>query len=350
MKVWISLCLVWLMVRVVSAGELAQQEHGPYDFSKIQQALNKIQLVSISDDQREHQRVFGLLKTFSSLEELMRGSLTLSWGSPLGRLGWSLPPTQISLGPKDESVFKALAIRYLYPEVRLVEALSEGLMQRVQKHGFVISRQQRVVAQNECLIQSDYTLDCVLNLSLKPVAAQLSEMVSQELGSTLPPQQLATELKSLIEQGGAQSALYVDAFVTSQSQQFLKSISTHELMMACLDGSESFFAWQIIGKRFCGTLFDERVFSNRESSVNKITIDPEVAQVVKDDLFNPFSELQILMVSLSEEVLNRGVLCRTASCKQRKVFGRLQEWTYKGRFTTKQKRDLAKAITKNWLE
>ena len=54
MKVWISLCLIWLAVRAVSAQEPISREHGPYDFSRIDLALEYVERVSTNNDEEQH--------------------------------------------------------------------------------------------------------------------------------------------------------------------------------------------------------------------------------------------------------------------------------------------------------
>lgn len=345
MKVWISLCLVWLMVRVVSAGEPMRQEAGPYDFTRIDLALKTIPVISITDESEEHDRVFALLDKFSSLEELMRGSLALIWNSSLGDLGWSLPRPEITLSTKDRFVFNAIATRYLYPEVRLVEALSGLVSDRVERNGFLISRSEREAAQEQCQQQKDYTIKCVLKISVKAVAEEFSADLNKDYGSSLPAIKLERKLRQLIARGGSQSALYRDAFVADTTRNLVKLNRPFDLMMSCFDNVKGFFNWQIVGKRLCGPVIEEKY-----QSASDLVVDPEVAQVIINDIFNPFSRFQIYMVSLSEEVLNRGVFCRTQSCKERKLHERLDEWSYAGSFSKEQKRQLAKTMASKWLE
>ena len=344
MKVWISLCLIWLAVRVVSAQEPISREHGPYDFSRIDLALEYVERVSTNNDEEEHVKVLSLIDKFSSLEELMRGSLIISF-RPQGALKWSLPAPEVNLSNKDRLVFQALATRYLYPEVRLVEALSVAIDNRVQEIGFLIGRQERKAAQKLCLEQKTMTEDCVLTEALKDVAKELSETVANEHDSQLPAEQLAQALKQLIEKSQSQSAFYREAFYGDTAKLFFDRVSAKSLVKVCLDYPQNFFAWELIGKKRCGKAIE----SHLKKGV-PFKVDAAVGELIVKELSNPFSEFQMMMVSLSEEVLNRGVFCYKSSCVERKLIERLNEWSFGSRFNGLEKTQMAVTLSKYWLE
>ena len=334
------------MVRVVSAQGATLEQHRPYDFAKIDRALKALTHIETENDHREHQKVLQLLDKFSSLEELMRGSLTVKF-SPLRNLGWSLPAPEVNLEGKDKLVFEAIATRYLYPEVRLVEAISEAINDKVNNYGFVVSKSQRKAAQEICRSQKDLTESCLLKHAIELVSKDISEQVALDYQSEIPAPMLSEALLHLIDKGGATSVYYRDAFYGEVSSDFLKTKSTFSLIEVCLTVGESFFAWELVGEKHCSKALEK--YLSDEAQVG-VKLDSQVQAKVIKEFFNPFSEFQILMVSLSEDILNRGVLCYSQSCKRRKVLERLSEWSYANRFSNSQKRRLATLISKNWLE
>lgn len=359
MKVWISICLMWLMVRVVSARPLGPESGniiwsdetpshavqklsvtiGDVEFSAIGHALKDLEFQAPRRNEAEQDRIQEIIAIHDSLEHLIARPM-LSQGNSLGL---SVPRPNFEFNSLEKRLYEVLAVRYLYPEVRLIHALSQILAQKLGRDGFLIGREERLELQKDCFAQNQFSEECLYENGFKPLILNAVESVNNEHEASLKPEGIYQQVLGLLEKGGQQSVVYWDAFAADAAGVYAEKQSIGDLLVSCVSYPRRFFAWQLVGPGRCDEAIKERLA--KEGVKSKVLVSE-----ILNRIMNPFSELQMALVSLSEEILNRGVLCFSDACVERKIDERISQWSYASELSASEKKALVKALAMWWLE
>lgn len=311
-------------------------------FSLVKEALRTVEFRAPQRDEREEKKVIKMMATHDSLEHFMTRPL-LSQGSLLG-LTIPMPFSHVKMSPLEKRLYEVLAVRYLYPEVRFIHALSQRMANKMASDGFLISRQRRVSAQEVCFEAKNYTEKCLYENALRPVIKEIVEEVNREYEGDLSSGAIYEQTLALIEKGGASSVVYWEAYSIEAAESYEMSKSLGELLISCVNYPRRFFSWQLIGIGRCDrAIKDELVQSGVRSEV-------VIDTIVKNVVMNSFSPLQKALVSLSEDILNRGVFCFSDDCIERKVLSRVNEWSFASELSSEERKRLSKAIATWWVE
>ncbi len=354
---------MWLMVRVVLARPLGPEAGNvmfsdgalstmsakiqsladeAIHFSEVQGALAKLEYRPTRGDENEQKRFIELMARHDSLEHFITRPM-LSRGNLLGLSVPSPRTFKREFNSLEERLYEVLAIRYLYPEVRLIHGLSQRLANKLGRDSYILNRSQRLSAQKSCFSQDNYSEKCLYENGLKPVILAAVAAMNEEHDAKISGKAVYEEVLALIEKGGDESVVYKSAFVTDAANDYIEKVRLPETLMTCVNYPRSFFTWQLVSAGRCDVALEE------ELEQKGIQSEKVRAKIIRN-LTNGFSPLQLALVSLSEEVLNRGVFCMSDSCVVRKLRDRLNEWSSSHHFNSRELDELSEVLATWWQE
>lgn len=311
-------------------------------FTVVQEALKSIEFKVPERDINEQNKVVKFMGAHDSLEHFMTRPL-LSQGSLLG-LTIPRPLDHLKMSPLDMRLYEVLAVRYLYPEVRFIHAISQKMASKMASDGFLISRNERLLSQEECFADKNFTESCLYEKALKPVVSQIIEEVNTEHESDLVADVIYEQTLALIEKGGSNSVVYWEAYAIEAAESYEKTKTLGEMLLTCVNYPRRFFSWQLIGIGRCDRALKD------ELAQKGIRSEKIVSAVINNVVMNRFSPLQKALVSLSEDVLDRGIFCFSEECVEKKIRKRLDEWSMAGELTSEEKLKLTKALSIWWVD
>jgi hypothetical protein len=335
---------MWLMVRVVSAVPMTNQlttdsaitiDRGLGLFSGLKTALEGIPMRVISGDRQENLKVLSILKSYDSFEEFLRG--------PIPKTVFNIPRSKVPLNKFEYQVYRVLAVQYLHPEYRLVFELSHLVNEQVAAGGWFISHFERGKAQDHCFKKNDFSEDCLLNIAFTPVIKEFVEKVNLKYASQLDLEDVTKEVLRLTKKKKSNSLYYREGFIADGAHFYQNKFSSGFHISLCISHPVSFRTWELIGSNRC-----EKVF--KKHFEEQLIMDEAVQSRVLKYLFDPYSYYQLAMVSLTEDVLNRGLICYSNDCVRRKISERIEEWNYRSLLNNAQRRRIIYKISILWLE
>lgn len=344
MKIWIGICLMWLMVRVVSAvptssafpaSDLQSVDQGLKLFSSVRLALSDIPTRQITGDARESRSVLSIIKSYGSFEEIIRG--------PIPKDTLIIPEPLIPLTGLEQEVYRVLAVQYLYPEYRLVFEIGRLIHERVRKNGWFIDQVERAKAQDYCFKRKNLSQSCLLEQAFNPAIEAIIDSVNELYNAGLESKMVRKEIVNLINRKGADSVYFREGFIADGAHYYQAKYNTGFHISLCLTYPKRFYAWELVGRARCEGAF-------KSHFEEKFSMDKSIQIRVLKHLFDPYSYFQLSMVSLSEEVLDRGVLCYNRSCVNRKITERMNEWTYRDLLDSAELRRVIHKISELWRE
>jgi hypothetical protein len=334
------------MVRVASAQTvtnnvaLNEGNLGVFGYSKVQlslQPVSKIDPASIGE-LALGEKVKELLGTYSTFESFLRG--------PVRAGALSVPRPVIPLTAKERRVYDVLAQKRMYPEVKVLSEIIEMFREEVKSQDYLLSLKERGSAQKECFAQGDYSYECTLKVGLEDKVTHLITTVifkgsqdHQGLDS------IKDGIMSLILKKVSPTVASKEAFLSDSAHHWLSRRTLGEYLVSCVTLPKSFQTYELIGSSRC-----------RESIGNLIEeegLEPEAKRDVFSTLFNPYGVFKLMLASLSETVLDKGIFCfsdNDQTCRRRKVRKRLEEWPYLKELTERQRETLIRSISLYWLE
>lgn len=347
MKVWISLCLIWLMVRVVNAASpvtttpIDDNHLGVFGYSKVQLSISALEKVDINQVPGDvlGEKVSLLISQYPTFESFLRG--------PLRFQNLTIPEPKVSLTPKERRVYEVLAQATLYPETKALSEIIEAFRTKVESDGHIINLSERAPLQRECFKVGDYSLRCLYERAVEPKVQQL---VGQSLGGEFSPHNQAIDIVSkeilkLILKRSSFLVMNHDSVMADSSHHWVARQSQVKLLLKCIQYPESFYVHELISQTRCRKALEEHLV--------KSSLEKKAQSEIIEILFNPYGPFKRLVMSLSEELLNKGVLCFSTdsySCKYKRLNKRFDDWSQRGLFNSRERLLLIQGLSKNWIE
>ncbi len=345
MKIWIGICLLWLMGRVALATDVTftQEVESHVAFDSISRAAQAVEGLVASHENSEKDQTKNILKALNSYRstgEFLR--------APLSDKLLPVPAPKVSLNRFEKSVYKVLAQRTLYPYVRVIYDLSGELKQRLINQTYLLSREERIAHQKSCFIKFDYSKECIVRSSLE-------EDILSSLHSSLRAHQIKAQASkllkaviSILSQEGSSTTFHNANFLADASMNWIKGHSGGELLAKCLSEGGDFSLELIAKGSHCKKVFEKKLFNDGK----KKKMDQALVKRIERSLFGPYSEFTKLKNSLLEEALPYSPLCfggsRYTSCRFRKFKEHLRdEWSDFSELTTMEQSEIVKALVYN---
>lgn len=351
MKVWIGICLLWLMARVASASPImttsvapSQEDLGVFGYSKVQMSLSHIRPVKLSqmDGDQLNAKVEKLISSYSTFEGLLRG--------PFADSNLEVPRPALRLNSKEIEVYNVLAQEKLYPEMRVVSAIIKSLKREILERGSLLPLKERALIQTECFSKNNYSFSCLLAKGVTPkVESILREGISKEITSALDISRATDALLEIIEEQSEESESLVvarkDAFTADAAHHWMNRHSVKSLLLKCISFPEPFTTQQLVGQSRCQKAFQE--------DFSKSQLEGDTIHDIVSMLMNPYGVFKLMVDSLGESALKFRIVCLTSdvySCKWKRFDSRLEDWPYMNQFTLQEKRVLIRSLIRNWKQ
>ena len=275
-----------------------------------------------------------IISTYLSIDSFLR--------SPLPEEILPVPKPRLKLNAVEREIYEVLARKELYPEIVTLSRLIEELSGYRADKGLFVSLRERDEAQRLCFEESQLRAACVIQKTLKDDFNLILERVGL---SEKESEDVSEQLFSLIIKSPSPSVMNYESFHSDAALFFLSQYDQIELIQVCLDYNKKFTHWDLINDSHCREAFEETLDREGVYSVG-------VRHAVMAQLFNPYSRFKKMMNSLSEDVLDRGILCfgeEDYSCKRKKLIDRLEDWPYSNLFFGKARQQLITSLAKNWI-
>lgn len=330
---------MWLMVRVASANTLnaGAEFQGSISFEAVERALDEVSaeedhLQSEIDGRTIEERAYALLDHYEDFDAFRRG--------PLSTEILPVPMKAFDFDSFESSLYVVLAQKIIYPEFRILRVYAQKLYEEMGSSVRVFGNSQRKVAEEACFKRNSFTQHCVLAELFIGFNQMVIPQINEELSLSLDVDLMTDSILSLVRRSKTESLLNTEALIRSAALSLYDEYQTSEMVLKCLSQGKRFQNYEITARNFCLPAF--------EKIKDEVLVDKLVFEKFLDLAYNPYSSFQIVMSSLSEEVLTDKMFCFRATCREKKISSRLADWSQADKFSSEQRRELKKSILQFW--
>lgn len=341
MKIWIGLCITWLMVRVVSAQSaplnngLQQKDFDSLNYGRVQRAVEYISISTIGDEKSLLLgKVVRLINSYDSFAQFLRGT---PFSNEL-----IVPKPTVTMSPRELKLYNSMARKRLYPEVRVVDSLRKSFIRlKKRKKDFLLKGSEIKKAQDECFEEKDYTYNCTLKKGLeesiyKIVSDTLKDEFNQE-----DYRKISKTFENVIIRNSGATVINSHAFERDVINHWTDNNSIGQLIVECITLSDSFSSYLGSLEKQCKNFLEVEINNERMDENLKVKIynDIELSFVYGIQTFH-------------EEVLEKKLgWCfsrKKYRCKRNRISSRLEEWPHYDEISPNDINKLVNYLMENW--